>query len=171
MLECAVGSVRYATKNINVHVEAYELRYNRPSFTLNTLQYLRQHHGPDTPLFWLIGMDSLATIDRWHGWQELLAYAHIAVVKRPGYTLPNTGVIGEWWARFSVSIDKASALPSGKCIVLDTSEKDVSSTGIRLLLQQKQKCDDTKKQIAQLVPAAVADYIQQHKLYLTSDTE
>lgn len=171
MLECVIASACCTLKNLNVHVEDYELRHNRPSFTLSTLKYLRHQHGPDSPLFWLVGMDSLAAIDRWHGWQELLAFAHIVVVKRPGYTLPSTGVLGEWWARFSASISEASGLPSGKCILLDTTEKEISSTEIRLLLQQKQKCEATRTQIAQLVPTAVADYINQHKLYLTSDTE
>jgi len=170
MLKCALASY-YAAKNINTHVEDYELRHNRPSFTLNTLQYLRQQGGPGTPLFWLVGMDSLATMDRWHGWQQLLAYAHIAVVNRPGYTLPSAGVLGEWWEQSSASIIEAAGLPGGKCILLDSAEKDLSSTDIRLLLRQKQKDGKTKKQIAQLVPAAVADYINQHKLYLTSDTE
>lgn len=155
---------------MNVHVEDYELKHDRSSYTLHTLQYLRQLHGANTPLFWLIGMDSLIALDRWHGWQQLLQYAHIAVVKRPGYTAPSEGVLGQWWAQHCVSLGDIADSASGKCILLNTEEKDLSSTNIRQLLEQQKRCKETSLPITQFVPQAVADYIYQHKLYLTSDS-
>ena len=42
---------------------------------------LRQRLGPEVPLAWLIGGDSLDGLMRWHRWQQLFALAHIVVVR------------------------------------------------------------------------------------------
>ena len=171
MLECALKTIASNPTGMNVHVEDYELKHDRSSYTLHTLQYLRQLHGANTPLFWLIGMDSLITLDRWYGWQQLLQYAHIAVVNRPGYLAPSERVLGHWWAQHRASLRDIAGSACGKCILLNTEEMDLSSTTIRRLIEQQRRCKETSLQITQLVPQAVAEYINQHKLYLTSDTE
>ena len=65
-------------------VDDRELRRQSPSFTFDTLRQLR-HELPDTPICFLIGMDSLLSLPTWHRWQELTDYAHLVVSVRPGW--------------------------------------------------------------------------------------
>lgn len=67
-----------------MQLDCRELLRNRPSYTVETLQALRQALGPACPIAWLIGGDSLLQLARWHRWRELFTLAHIIGVQRPG---------------------------------------------------------------------------------------
>ena len=55
-----------------------------------------------------MGCDAVLEITRWHRWQELLDWAHIVVIARPGWELPRTGVVAQWLNAYRV--DDPSAL-------------------------------------------------------------
>lgn len=66
-----------------LHLDDRELMREGPSYTIDTLMELREER-PDTPLCLAMGTDVFAKLDRWHRWEELLDYAHLVVVPRPG---------------------------------------------------------------------------------------
>lgn len=71
-----------------------------PSYTIDTLIELRREL-PDTPLCFLIGMDSLLGPSRWHRWQELTDYAHLVVSVSPGWQPDFSPEIQQFLARHS----------------------------------------------------------------------
>ena len=70
-----------------LEVDARELDRDGPTYTVDTLESLRQEF-PDTALVFILGMDSFQSLDRWHRWQELPGLAHLAVAHRPVARFP-----------------------------------------------------------------------------------
>ncbi|MFT4249465.1 MAG: nicotinate-nucleotide adenylyltransferase, partial [Pseudomonas sp.] len=60
---------------------------DQPSYTIDTLAGLRDELGADVPIAWLLGADSLLSLERWHRWRELSGLAHLVVAERPGAAL------------------------------------------------------------------------------------
>ncbi|MGL4984493.1 MAG: nicotinate-nucleotide adenylyltransferase, partial [Plesiomonas sp.] len=56
-----------------------ELAHSNPSYTINTLEDIRQEIGTEQPLAFIIGQDSLLSLPTWHRWQALLGVAHLIV--------------------------------------------------------------------------------------------
>ena len=136
-----------------------ELRKNTPSYSIETIQQIRQQLGDNTPLFFCIGMDSLLTIDRWHRWNEFLDYCHLAVSPRPGYDLPTNGRLAEWIEHNKCdAIDRIKKRSRGCLHLCKTSLKDISSTAIRDSIKCAQSIDH-------LTPNSVVNFISQHFLY------
>ena len=134
----------------------------RPSYTVDTLAQLRRQHGERTPLAWLIGGDSLASLRRWHQWQRLFALAHVIVVARPGNLLPavlppalKECVRGRQWC---VDAGLLQQHPAGCLYPLSLPLQAGSATAIRQAVAAGQALDG-------VVPAVVADYITQQQLY------
>lgn len=133
----------------------------RPSYTVDTLQQLRQQLGPEQPLAWLIGGDSLAGLPAWHQWQRLLALAHIIVVGRPGNPLPDVlpeplaAAAGGQWCR---DAQQLHTRPAGCLYPLPLPLREGSATAVRSAVAGGRSVDD-------LVPPAVAAYIHAYKLY------
>jgi nicotinate-nucleotide adenylyltransferase len=78
MLELAVAG------EPRLGVDRRELGRDGPSYTLDTLVDLRREFGPQLPLVWVLGMDSVRELHRWHRWKELFEHAHLLGVERPG---------------------------------------------------------------------------------------
>lgn len=101
------------------------------SYTVDTLQSLREDL-PNTPLCLVMGNDVLAEIDSWHRWQELLDFAHIVTVLRPGFDEQLPESIAQWVAQNRA--DKVSDLSqslAGKIYKADLPLLDISGTRIR----------------------------------------
>lgn len=56
-----------------------------PSYTVNTLDLLHQQMGMDTELYFIMGLDSLADLPRWHQPDRIIQLAYLVVVDRPRY--------------------------------------------------------------------------------------
>lgn len=67
-----------------LEVSTVELTPGRPAYAIETLERFRTE-APDDLHLLLIGADSLATLDGWRRWQEILATAELGVFARPGY--------------------------------------------------------------------------------------
>ncbi|WP_425257929.1 nicotinate-nucleotide adenylyltransferase [Rubrivivax sp. RP6-9] len=111
-----------------------------PSYTLDTVRAL-QAAQPGQQWFLLIGQDQYAGLHTWNQWQELLTRVTLAVANRPG------------------------AAPAVHADVLRFPHRsvplamlDISSTDIR-------RRAALGLDISTLVPADVAGYIDQHRLY------
>ena len=56
-------------------------------YTIETIRFL-QRRCPGVRFVWIMGADSLEGFDRWRDWRGIARRIPIAVVDRPGFTLP-----------------------------------------------------------------------------------
>ena len=110
------------------------------SFTLDTVRAL-QAAMPGAEWFLIIGADQYATLHTWRDWRDLLALVTLAVANRPGAMPP---------------VDDAVLRHPHRAVPLPML--DISATDIRARI----KCG---QDISTRVPAAVARYIDLHRLY------
>lgn len=66
-----------------------ELKRDTASYTAQTLKEWREEQGPDVPLAFIIGQDSLLTFPSWHDYDTILGNTHLIVCRRPGYRSGN----------------------------------------------------------------------------------
>lgn len=71
-----------------------ELRLPRPSYTIDTLAFLRTHY-PNDEFSLIIGEDNLAIIRQWKDWQNILRNYRIFVYPRLGYHQVPTPALGQ----------------------------------------------------------------------------
>jgi nicotinate-nucleotide adenylyltransferase len=121
-------------------LDRIELDRAGPSYTLDTVRALAAAH-PGTDWVLVIGQDQYAGLHTWKDWQALLGLVTLAVANRPG---PQRQAAAEVRA----FVHRVVPLPM----------LDISSTDIRGLVRQG-------GDILQLVPPAVARYIETHRLY------
>lgn len=68
----------------------FELKKKTPSFTIETLEYLRLFYSiRETEFFWIIGADAFNQIKTWHRWNDLFNLSNFALFPRPEFSLNN----------------------------------------------------------------------------------
>ena len=117
-----------------------ELRRRGPSFTLDTVHELIAA-DPAAERFLILGQDQYASLHTWRDWRELLGLVTLAIANRPGAAL---------------AVNTQIAKVEQQAMLLPMME--VSSTEVRRRVAAGES-------IADLVPDAVARYIEQHRLY------
>ena len=146
-------------------INRIELDADRESYTLYTLQELRAQIGTDTPLILVVGMDAFLGLESWKGWQSLLDYAHLLVLKRPGYQPHFSDGVNELYQQRSVPlIEELQQSPAGKICLFEQTPLEVSATQVRQLIA-------AGGSPRYLIPDAVWDYIQEKELYGFQRTE
>lgn len=136
-----------------------ELQRQGPSYTIDSLIELRQEYGASRSLSMVVGCDALLAIDRWHRWEELLEWAHIVVLARPGWALPESGPVAKWLQTHQVSdCSQLRASAAGSILLLELRPLAISATEVRALLA-------AGKSARYLMPQAVLDYIEAQALY------
>ncbi len=78
MLELAVK------EKPKLHVSTIEQNLPTPSFTIDTLAYLRLHSAVDIELFFIIGADAFLDILSWKNYKSVLSATHFIVFLRSG---------------------------------------------------------------------------------------
>lgn len=143
-----------------------ELRRDTPSWTSQTLQEWRTEQGPDQPLAFIIGQDSLLNFPTWHQYETILENSHLLVCRRPGYPLTMREEQYQQWLEdhLTDNVEDLHNQPAGKIYLAETPWFDISATLIRERLQQGLACDD-------LLPTPVLAYIHTHGLYQKSADE
>jgi nicotinate-nucleotide adenylyltransferase len=148
-----------------LEVDEREVKRSGPTYTVDTLSELRQHWGADAKLWLILGADAMANLHTWHQWRRLFDYAHVAVANRPGHgwhpeQIEEPMVRDFLLPRFA----KVSAVQGthGALCSLEITPMEISSTQIREAIRQGED-------ISALVPAPVADYIHQQKLYCSQE--
>ena len=127
-----------------------ELRREGLSFTLETVRYFREVYETETQLYWLIGADSLVELVSWYKVRELMAECTIVTAGRSGYAATDMTELST-----ALGAKQAARLKEN---ILDTPLVDISATEIRRRASEGQS-------IVELVPEAVAKYIEQKGLY------
>lgn len=77
------GAIRHPAMRVTDIDAAIGTRY-----TIDTIRFL-QRRCPGVRFVWIMGADSLSGFDRWRDWREIAARIPIAVIDRPGFTLPS----------------------------------------------------------------------------------
>jgi nicotinate-nucleotide adenylyltransferase len=118
-----------------------ELRRRGVSYTLDTVRELAAA-APDDERVLILGQDQYASLHTWRDWRELLGLVSLAIANRPGALL---------------TVDPQVAQAAHRVVPLPMM--DISSTEVRRRVAAGES-------IAGLVPATVARYIEQRRLYL-----
>ena len=110
----------------------------------------------------MLGADAFATLPSWKRWRELFGLAHIVLIARPDHELPDPLLPELAGALAAHRTDDPGLLSSGvgRIYRQPVTPQPISATRIRELARGGQRLNG-------LVPAAVADYIESHKLYRT----
>ncbi|MDV6315483.1 nicotinate-nucleotide adenylyltransferase [Idiomarina sp. HP20-50] len=139
--------------------EDWELKQDRPSYTANTLSEFNNRF-PDDSLLFVMGMDSLMSLHRWHQWQQLSDYAHLVVMPRPGvdFNVENERLKDFISTHLTHVKGDLEHQKSGLLYIAKTPMVDVSATELRERLQHREH--DLP------LPDTIYDYIRQHQLYL-----
>lgn len=141
-------------------VDNREIERAEPSFTIDTLKELRSEVGGSTSIIMVVGMDSFCTLPSWKHWLDLMSYAHILVVSRPGSTPVFTDELKNYYEKYRAStVAELQCAPSGRIWLQTLSPLDISSSMVRELRANN-------KSIAYLLPDTVQIYIEKNKLYL-----
>ncbi|PHN04222.1 nicotinate (nicotinamide) nucleotide adenylyltransferase [Flavilitoribacter nigricans] len=74
-------------ENPNLRASDIEFSLPKPSYTIDTLTYLKEKY-PDHQFVLIMGGDNLASLHRWKNYELLLRDHEIFVYRRPGYDIP-----------------------------------------------------------------------------------
>jgi len=131
--------VNLAIEN-NFNLESCNIEFGlpKPSYTINTLIYLKEKH-PEINFSLIMGGDNIATILKWKNYEKILKNYSIFIYKRPGFEEIPRGI-------------------NGDIKLLDVPLLDISSTFIR---------DSISKGISMkyFLPDAVENYITEMNLF------
>jgi len=120
------------------------------SYTVDTLEELRQKYGPKAEIYLIVGSDTLDEFPTWKDFPRIAQVAHIVVMARPGHPLQKIddlkAILGE---------DKVEEM---KGFMLSGPLIGISASEVRRRLARGDS-------IRYLVPRTVERYIKKHKLY------
>lgn len=144
---------RAIATNPHFSISRTEVDRQGPSYLVDTLRILHKQWGPAVDISFVIGRDSLAEFHTWYQPAEILAQlAYLIAVRRPGYV-----------EDIAYNKQLEAHLPgiSQRLLVIAAPQLEISSTDLR------RRCAEGHP-ITYQVPAAVEDYICEHKLYRTN---
>ena len=135
MCELACKASRFPEQ---IKVSAVEFVLEKPSYTINTLRYLRENFGTEMQFSILMGADNIENFDKWREYEEILRDYPLLVYPREGYSIEKLA-------------DKVKFLA-------DAPLFDFAATDIRKLIAEGQD-------FRNMLSAEVAHYIIQNNLY------
>jgi nicotinate-nucleotide adenylyltransferase len=153
-------------QDVRLRISTIELDEPERPYAVDTVERMQRALGGERRLFFMIGADSWSEIATWHEWQRLLGMCDLIVVTRPGYDLsgsnPNASariidVRGMGSGEISAVLDSDTCF---RTFLTDAALIDISATEIRAAA----RAGDREK-LSQMVPAAVANYIEKYELY------
>lgn len=159
--EQRVIMLKLATRNDPLFsIDTRELERDTPSWTIETLELLRAEHGNTAPLAFIIGQDSLLSINRWERWQEIIEHCHLLVAQRPGYASRHPdSKVQAWIERHQITdVEQLQTQAAGGIYLANTSFYSISATDIRRRLHLGISCQS-------LLTPEVIEYITRTGLY------
>lgn len=146
-------------KNELFEVSEIEINAKGRSYTVNTLEALREEYGDN--MYFLMGTDSLSEISLWKDYERLFELSNFIVVSRPGISFENA------WSDTPKKVrEKFKAVGNGyrrvdknlQIIRSPVKGLDISSTKIRDLLKANMSA-------RYLVTDEVLAYIKTNRIY------
>ncbi len=145
MVRLAVAS------NPHFRVSVDEVERSGPTYTVDTLKALRTKLGPDTELFFILGLDAMEHFSKWKEPEALLDLCQWVVVERPGHQgFDQAGFLSKY---------PGSA---GKITLLSMPLMGISGSEIR----RRAKAGMS---LRYFLPVGVAEYLHRHNLYRQDD--
>src|SRR5690606_3421210 len=150
-------------------LDPWELEQPGPSYTLETLRYLRRQY-PDAELWLLIGSDQWAEFATWRAPEGILAMARVGVIARAGDQIltadgaesaelnPGGGEPTAVYAERSGSQGLQAYVVQGRVAAVNATRIDISSSEIRRRV-------GLGESIRYLVPDPVIEIIFREQLY------
>ena len=139
--------------------EDIELKREQPSYSIATLEQLREQLPADIALSWVIGDDAWESIHSWHRINEFLPLANLVIINRGHENQFSVDTLqGQWLKEHATELDNLLECTNGKLIRLNWRLLDVSATYLRRLLTQGQGAQ-------LLTPDVVLNFIAEHQLY------
>ena len=134
----------------NAFFRASAVDLERPglSYTVDTLAALKRELGPETNLYFILGLDALAGLPTWKEPQKILELCYLVAARRSEAMDVNMD-----------SIERSIPSISSRIIILDNPLIDISSSDIRQRVAEG-------KSIHAMVPDAVERYIREKRLYV-----
>ncbi|WP_105169004.1 nicotinate-nucleotide adenylyltransferase [Pseudoalteromonas sp. T1lg23B] len=144
--------------NSKFRIDHRELKRQGPSYSLLSLQECRAEQ-PNTPLVFLMGMDSFNSLPSWFKWQEIIELCHIVVYQRPGEIQSTAAELSDYLAR-SLTVDSRALHHQlgGLCYFLSGQKLDAASSEIRKRIKNRENTEH-------LLTDKVRNYINEHLLY------
>lgn len=137
MLEIALRETQ------RLHINPLEIHRAGKTYTIDTLLQLPD----DSDYIWILGADQLSNFTTWHRWHDIASLVHLAVAERPGVEACVPDALQSVFDAASRPLLRIPFVPM-----------DVSASEIRRRLATGQSTHG-------LLDPAVAQYIEQHKLY------
>lgn len=142
-----------------LRVDVRELAREGPSYTIDTLVSIREEVGEEVALGWVLGADAVAGLNRWRNWRRLPELAHLLLLDRPGYALPERGEVARLLSpRMTTKAPDLHAAPAGRVWCVGQTPLAVSATDVREALA-------AGRSAGHLLPLPVWAYIKQRQLY------
>lgn len=117
----------------------WEILRQGPSYTIDTVNLLKRN-WPHINFYWIIGSDLLESLSQWKEIHQLVQLIEFIVLQRPGSSLA------------------VPSIPNLKIFKINNTPCQISSSEIRLCIQQKKPIDT-------FVSLEVKNYILINKIY------
>lgn len=141
MVKLAVQDVPYFS------VSLYEAETEEHSYTYSTLREFKRRY-PDNDFYFILGADSLFSIEEWRNFEEIFPFCTILAAMRDDKDAQS----------MQLQIDYLRERYNARIELLRAPLVEISSTTIRRRASLGQS-------VRYMVPDAVADYIKEHQLY------
>lgn len=132
--------------NPKCDISDHEIREEGPSYTVNTLEYLRGKY-PEEKILLTLGSDSLKTLPMWYRFEDIVKLADIAAVSRSEKDSENID-------RYAEEVRKLG----GRVTLIRTEPFEISSSEIRRKIAENED-------ISLYLDKNTAEYIKEHAIY------
>ncbi len=145
-----------------------EIRRSGKSYSIDTVRALQKEDGPDTTLFFIIGLDAFLDLPSWKEAEHLLTLCHFVVISRPSTTFLAVA-----------SMPLLPEVPKDELLELDAGRLERADVPLRngrtLTMLRLPPCESSASEIrarvsagrplANLLPPLVESYILREGLY------
>lgn len=146
-----------------------EIRRTGKSYSIDTVRALQQEYGPDTAIFFIIGLDAFLDLPSWKEAECLLTLCHFVVISRPSTTFLAVA-----------SMPLFPEVPKAELLELDAARLERADVPLRngrsLTFLRLPPCESSASDIrtrvsdgrplANLLPPLVESYILREGLYM-----
>jgi nicotinate-nucleotide adenylyltransferase len=153
-------------------VSPIELERKGKSYSVETVREFQRLSGPDTSLYFVVGVDAFLEMFEWREAKELLTLARVIVTARPGWRLDEVEhllapdqrrLLGHPTFKYlkvsEVDPDRVEEeIAPRQVLLVEVVSLDIASREIRQLVEEG-------RSIRHLVPDTVAAYMTKNRLY------